>query len=320
MNLDRVPTAAAAAQLFRQRKSLPRLLAAGALLLAMSGTLAGQSPMLSEEGKIAQELLQSLQEFRKLQSEVPDLKLPSANSNPGEDPYQQQLRSIQQRMELIRTLVQKKEEAETAKAKQRSSAAAALSAANAAAGAAAGSAPSAQPGLADSDAAEPAAGTDPAAGAGTQPAPPPDFPLPELEPAAAGSTPEQAVNNAPKYLGQTVVPSAVDPLELANSLFQTGNYELALKTYLAVGDKLDKPQDILWTEYFIASCRRILGDLPNAEKGYRALVESRRPTRPVEAARWWLDNVERRKNIKSTIDQIDSYVQGVSQELKPNGK
>jgi hypothetical protein len=204
-------------------------------------------------------------------------------------------------MELIRSLVQQKQEAEAAK--QRSAAAAD-----------AGTQPAADVTSASGTGAEQSAD-----GKQVTPAPP-EFPLPDLQAGPEAVNPKEQASTPPKYLGQTVVPSAVDPLELANSLFQTGNYELALKTYLAVADKLDKPQDALWTEYFIASCRRILGDLPNAEKGYRGLVESRRPTRPVEAARWWLENVERRKNIESTINQIDSYLQGVTQELSPNAK
>lgn len=288
---------------------LARMAAIGWLLMALPTWLAAQTTAnapVTADGQLAQELLQSLQEFRKQQNQIPELKLPSASSVPGESPEQQRLRSIQQRMELIRNLVQQKQEAEAARR------AAAGSAATAVGGE---SQQSGSPAEEKSGAQAAAAAKPP-----TTPAAPPDFPLPELGPSEDAANPQEPVSSAPKYLGQTVVPAAVDPLELANSLFQTGNYELALKTYLAVADKLDKPQDALWTEYFIASCRRILGDLPNAEKGYRGLVESRRPTRPVEAARWWLDNVERRKNIELTLNQMDSYLQGVSQELSPNGK
>jgi tetratricopeptide (TPR) repeat protein len=275
------------------------------LFAAFTTRLEAQTPPPTDAspggGQLAQELLQSLQDFRKQQNQMPELKLPSATAIPGESPEQQRLRSIQQRMELIRSLVQQKQEAEAAK--QRSAAAAD-----------AGTQPAADVTSASGTGAEQSAD-----GKQVTPAPP-EFPLPDLQAGPETVNPKEQASTPPKYLGQTVVPSAVDPLELANSLFQTGNYELALKTYLAVADKLDKPQDALWTEYFIASCRRILGDLPNAEKGYRGLVESRRPTRPVEAARWWLENVERRKNIESTINQIDSYLQGVTQELSPNAK
>lgn len=277
-----------------------------ALLVAQAVPPAAPAPPAADAGQQAQELLQSLQEFRQRQNQIPELKLPSAASVPGESPDQQRLRSIQQRMDLIRNLVQQKQEAEAARQR--------------AAAGSAGAVVADQPQPADLPANGNVEAPAAAAAQPTTPAAPPEFPLPELRPGAAAADPSEPVSTPPKYLGQTVVPAAVDPLELANSLFQTGNYELALKTYLAVADQLDKPQDALWTEYFIASCRRILGDLPNAEKGYRGLVESRRPTRPVEAARWWLDNVERRKNLELTIKQMDSYLQGVSQELSPNGK
>lgn len=258
--------------------------------------------------ELSQELLKSLQEFRNLQKAAPDLKLPSANSVPGEDPHQQRLRSIQQRMELIRTLVQERQAAEDAqrRASQQATIMSPVDSADHAA-----SAHSVE-GHAEHHAAVGAADSH---AAGTAP---PDFPLPDLVPSseAAGAAPISG--QGPKYIGEAVVPSAVDPLELANSLFQTGNYALALKTYLAVAEKLDKPQDAIWTDYFIASCHRILGNLPAAEKGYRGLVESRRPTRPVEAARWWLDNVERRKSIAATLGELDSSLNTVSQELNAN--
>ncbi len=285
------------------------------LCLACLAAFAGNLPVVAQtaggqtqsRGPIAEDLLKSLQEFRKLQNGMPELNLPSANANPGEDPYEQRLRSIQQRMELIRNLVQQREQAEAARQSG-------------------GGEPAAGHSMEPAEGHHTAEPHLPAAGAGEHPENqhsvprPPDFPLPDLHADSADETSGAGTSVAPKYLGETVVPAAVDPLELANSLFQTGNYELALKTYLAVIEKVDRQQDALWTEYFIASCQRILGDLPNAEKGYRNLVESRRPVRPVEAARWWLDNVERRKSITETIGQIDAYLDGVSKELSSNGK
>ncbi len=286
---------------------LPTLLLFAAI--SFGGTLHGQGTA-PAEAAIPQELLKSLQEFRKLQNSAPDLKLPRANNVPGEDPYQQRLRSIQQRMELIRSLVQQKQEAEEQ---------ARLNANQnpAVAGGEASSAHSSQA-HGETEHASDTHSTEHSGGATAQ-ATPPAFPLPNLTANSEAAGHETNTNKAPKYVGETVVPSAVDPLELANSLFQTGNYDLALKTYLAVADKVDKPQDAIWTDYFVASCHRILVDLPAAEKGYRALVESRRPTRPVEAARWWLDNVERRKSIAATLNDLDASLKAVSGEANANG-
>lgn len=288
-----------------------RLLPTLGLLAALSlgGSLYGQGTA-PAEAELPQELLKSLQEFRKLQNSAPELKLPSANTVPGEDPYQQRLRSIQQRMELIRSLVQQKQAAEEQarlKANQNSA-----STGTESPGSHSSQAHSETEHASDTHSTEHSGGA-------TAEVTPPAFPLPSLTAnnEAAGQSISQ--NKAPKYVGETVVPSAVDPLELANSLFQTGNYDLALKTYLAVADKVDKPQDAIWTDYFVASCHRILGDLPAAEKGYRALVESRRPTRPVEAARWWLDNVERRKSIAATLNDLDASLKAVSGEASANG-
>jgi len=302
---------------FRRYTPSCRLAVRGFFLLVVIASLLVGSPLNAQnatppasEAELPQELLKSLQEFRKLQNEMPELKLPSANSVPGEDPYQQRLRSIQQRMELIRSLVQQKQAAEE-QARLKASQNAALNgneAADAHPAATHNADEHAEGGPATEHSEAPSGGTVP-----------PSFPMPELTSNNEPANQSTNASKAPKYVGETVVPSAVDPLELANSLFQTGNYDLALKTYLAVADKLDKPQDVIWTDYFIASCQRILGDLPAAEKGYRTLVESRRPTRPVEAARWWLDNVERRKSIASTLNELDASLKTVSEELKANG-
>jgi hypothetical protein len=277
--------------------------------LFASETLCGQGTA-PAEAELPQELLKSLQEFRKLQNSAPELKLPSANTVPGEDPYQQRLRSIQQRMELIRSLVQQKQAAEE-QARLR---------ANQNPAAAGGESTSAHSSQAhgETEHVSDTHSTEHLGGAAAQAAPP-AFPMPNLTANNEATGHTTNPNKAPKYVGETVVPSAVDPLELANSLFQTGNYDLALKTYLAIADKVDKPQDAIWTDYFVASCHRILGDLPAAEKGYRALVESRRPTRPVEAARWWLDNVERRKSIAATLNDLDASLKAVSGEANANG-
>ena len=201
--------------------------------LSLGGTLHGQGTA-PAEAEIPQELLKSLQEFRKLQNSAPDLKLPSANNVPGEDPFQQRLRSIQQRMELIRSLVQQKQAAEEQarlNANQNSASTGAESAGT----------PSSQA----HGETEHASATHPTEHSGGAPveAAPPDFPLPNLTANSEAAGHGTNTNKAPKFVGETVVPSAVDPLELANSLFQTGNYDLALKTYLAVADKVDKPQD-----------------------------------------------------------------------------
>jgi tetratricopeptide (TPR) repeat protein len=264
----------------------------------------------SAGAELPQELLKSLQEFRKLQNGAPDLSLPSASNVPGEDPYQQRLRSIQQRMELIRSLVQQRQAAE-----EQAKLNAAQNPAPSGNQATIGDTAASQGEVPQPNAAQPSEQASAAAGVAT----PPEFPLPELVPNSEAANSDAEASKAPKFIGETVVPSAVDPLELANSLFQTGNYDLALKTYLAVADKVDKPQDALWTDYFVASCYRILGDLPTAEKGYRSLVESRRPTRPVEVARWWLDNVERRKSIAATLNDLDASLKAVSEERNANG-
>ena len=151
-----------------------------------------------------------------------------------------------------------------------------------------------------------------------------EFPMPALEShqpeTVDGNQSTAPIPNGPEFVGQSVVPTAIDPLELANSLFATGNFELALKTYQAAIKRANDPHDVLWTDYFIASCQRIRGDVSQAEVGYRNLAATKRPTYPVATAQWWLTHLERRKGFQTTLSEIDSQLKVISAEVSKNEK
>ena len=151
-----------------------------------------------------------------------------------------------------------------------------------------------------------------------------EFPMPALEShqpeTADGNQSIAPFSSEPEFVGQSVVPTAVDPLELANSLFATGNFELALKTYQAAIKRANEPHDVLWTDYFIASCHRIRGDVSQAEVGYRNLAATKRPTYPVATAQWWLAHLEKRKGFQTKLAEIDSQLKAISAEVSKYGK
>lgn len=290
------------------------------LLVAIGGSYSLQAQQLPQPEahsptapSLASELLQSLNELKRLRQADPALPevQPAAsdptaqNSTSAED----KLKSLQQKIELLRSLLEKSGTTRST---------------------APGSADSSHPGvsgapnshdsnwnntlrhdghdsISEGDSSDPANATN-----GNDLT----FPMPNFEETAESNhSGESPTPSAPKYVGQTVIPNPVDPLELANSLFQTGNYDLALKTYQTSQKQLEKLHDIVWTEYFIASCQRIGGDLAAAETSYRNLVESKRPSRAVEVARWWLDRLESRKQATRTIQTLDQELQAIKKEL-----
>ncbi len=119
---------------------------------------------------------------------------------------------------------------------------------------------------------------------------------------------------------QTIVASPVDSLELAGSLFATGNYPMALKTWKQINDRITDPHERQWLKYFVASSQRITGNREEAEAGYRELAGTKQQGYPVTAAKKWLEWMEKRKQSQVAHDKIFSAIDTIQKELETNGK
>lgn len=126
-----------------------------------------------------------------------------------------------------------------------------------------------------------------------------DFPIPTIEPEPA-----------------LVTDKSINRLKLADSLFGSGETELAAKIYGEFDlTKLDST-DRSWVKFQIASCHRRMGKSAEAESLYRALAAEKDAGVYAETARWWLDRISTRKTLESTLLQINQAVQTLE---KPNG-
>ena len=107
--------------------------------------------------------------------------------------------------------------------------------------------------------------------------------------------------------------SEVDRLHLANSLFGSGEFGIALKTYQELFLSNHKSVDRDWVRYQIAACFRRLGNYEAAEKHLRILA-SRPEAQLPQLARWWLDNIQQRRDIEARVNAARKAIQQLREE------
>lgn len=115
-----------------------------------------------------------------------------------------------------------------------------------------------------------------------------------------------AVENPPSLSATTVLNSPVDRLKLADNLFATGEYSLALQMYDAAGSKGSKlgNEDQAWVTYQKAGCYRHLEMMDEAESLYRQAAGDADAEWLAKVARWWLDRIAERETLKQEIGQV----------------
>lgn len=115
-----------------------------------------------------------------------------------------------------------------------------------------------------------------------------------------------SVQNPPSLSATTVLNSPVDRLKLADNLFATGEYSLALQMYDAAGSKGSKlgNEDQAWVTYQKAGCYRHLEMMDEAESLYRQAAGDADAEWLAKVARWWLDRIAERETLKQEIGQV----------------
>lgn len=131
--------------------------------------------------------------------------------------------------------------------------------------------------------------------------------LAKTETAEQPSNPEADPVESPSSLSATtVLNSPVDRLKLADNLFATGEYSLALQMYDAAGSKGSKlgNDDRAWVTYQKAGCYRRLEMMDEAESLYRQAAGDADAEWLAKVARWWLDRIAEREKLKQEIGQV----------------
>ena len=114
----------------------------------------------------------------------------------------------------------------------------------------------------------------------------------------------------------------IDSLELANSLFHSGNYQQALKNYEDYMEN-SAPQalDDYWAVFMLASSHRATGNLSTAEARYRDLVgksDSQDPSEiPIDHAMWMLGHLSKRKQLEDRFRELNEVADKL---IKPSSR
>ncbi|HMO14447.1 MAG TPA: hypothetical protein PKD64_07095 [Pirellulaceae bacterium] len=128
----------------------------------------------------------------------------------------------------------------------------------------------------------------------------------QAQPATNKTEPEPVMTAQSKTNAVVVVSSPVNSLELANSLFLTGHYAQALKSYEALLSDDANNLDRDWLRLLAANGYRIRREIPKAERLYREVTSSKNIGYPTDHAKWYLDHLSRRKLIDADFEMIDA--------------
>ncbi len=126
---------------------------------------------------------------------------------------------------------------------------------------------------------------------------------------------EPSVDDASDW-GTRIATEPVDSIELASSLFMTGNYEGAKKTCQARLRSEVDPDLEAWLRCMIGCCERIMGDYANAEASFRDITNNRPESYPVDYARWNLGYIRQRQEMQQQFENVTSSMDAIIKEVK----
>lgn len=113
-----------------------------------------------------------------------------------------------------------------------------------------------------------------------------------------------------------VAGARVNRLALGDSLFASGQTDLALQAYDSIEQRRLPAADRHWIQYQIANCHRRLGDTAEAEKRYRKLAGLIDGGWYAEHARWWLDAISTRTALERELAMIQRTVKTINEQLE----
>jgi hypothetical protein len=137
------------------------------------------------------------------------------------------------------------------------------------------------------------------------------------DPAAApdGEHGATTTGELPAQSAEAVTGTRINRLALADSLFATGQSDLALQAYSSIELSKLAAVDRYWIEYQIANCHRRLGDRTEAEQRYRKLAGLVDGGWCAAHARWWLDALATRTTLERDLGQIRLSLQTIEEQL-----
>jgi hypothetical protein len=117
-----------------------------------------------------------------------------------------------------------------------------------------------------------------------------------------------------------VTDQPVDRMGLANNLYGTGEYNLALQIYQRIDTGSLPPVDQEWVYYQIANCHRQLGHTAEAERGFRIVTAGRQEGWCNQNARWWLETNTKLSQLRQRVEQIQQILETLGEEPRVSAK
>ncbi len=115
--------------------------------------------------------------------------------------------------------------------------------------------------------------------------------------------------------GTQVIGGPVDSFELGNSLFLTGNYEAAIKSYKDQLSKSTAPNDKDWISCLIGCCYRMQDKSKEAETIFRTVANSKQGNPyATDYAKWSLTYLDKRMVAKTEYKTIEQEINSILKE------
>lgn len=136
--------------------------------------------------------------------------------------------------------------------------------------------------------------------------------------ASAHAAPSPSLSPPPPKAGekegaaQRLTEAPVDPLTLAQALFQSGDSAAALAAYRKLEQEEQKPDDRITIQYMIACCLRKLGKADEASVMYREVANSGGSEVLVESAQWYLRALRERHELEAQLQQLRQRRQAIT--------
>ncbi|MBC7967683.1 MAG: hypothetical protein H7Z17_17345 [Fuerstia sp.] len=138
------------------------------------------------------------------------------------------------------------------------------------------------------------------------------------EPAPADPQKDAHVQSSPPLIMENVVVDGpIDRLGLANNLFATGEYPMALEMYQETAKSELTAQQHFWVEYQTANCLRRLGKPAEASQRYRKLADHPEAGWLSQQARWWVETLEKIRSLEKTLaDNAFDHHRAIVEEVE----
>ena len=112
-----------------------------------------------------------------------------------------------------------------------------------------------------------------------------------------------------------VLQEPLDPFELGNSLFMTGNYEASIKSYQTILQDASA-EDQVWLKCMMGCNFRLIGDLQKAEELFREVSNNRNAeSYAVDYARWSLSYIESRRKPKEEFQVLEGEIDSILERM-----